>query len=238
MTLQNRDIIDFLAGIEPGSRLDGLREQRPETRLNAQKSYEALFEPEHWGSVTPAERFAAAAFVAGLHKATAIRSYYSSKLQDEPHGSALVAVIDAEIDRGNAHGPYGHYPAGPLSREDKPGLVYEVSGESRNFLDPKLSAALEHIHLLVFRPREASARGIAEVARCRLDDHWHRHPVATRRIPCVPDQGRYRPEGPDSKFRCHREGRASLNRTDKEFCHDRNCYSSGNRKPAKRLHSS
>jgi CMD domain protein len=168
MTLQNRDIIDFLAGIEPGSRLDGLREQRPETRLNAQKSYEALFEPEHWGSVTPAERFAAAAFVAGLHKATAIRSYYSSKLQDEPHGSALVAVIDAEIDRGNAHGPYGHYPAGPLSREDKPGLVYEVSGESRNFLDPKLSAALEHIHLLVFRPREASAGALQKL----LDAGW------------------------------------------------------------------
>ncbi|MBB3569090.1 CMD domain protein [Rhizobium sp. BK491] len=168
MTLQNRDIIDFLAGIEPGSRLDGLREQRPETRLNAQKSYEALFEPEHWGSVTPAERFAAAAFVAGLHKATAIRSYYSSKLQDEPHGSALVAVIDAEIDRGNAHGPYGHYPAGPLSREDKPGFVYEVSGESRNLLDPKLSAALEHIHLLVFRPREASAGALQKL----LDAGW------------------------------------------------------------------
>jgi CMD domain protein len=168
MTLQNRDIIDFLAGIEPGSRLDGLRAQRPETRLNAQKSYEALFEPEHWGSVTPAERFAAAAFVAGLHKAAAIRSYYSSKLQDEPHGSALVAVIDAEIHRGNAHGPYGHYPAGPLSREDKPGFVYEVSGESRNLLDPKLSAALEHIHLLVFRPREASAGALQKL----LDAGW------------------------------------------------------------------
>lgn len=168
MNLQNRDIIDFLAGIEPGSRLDGLRAQRPETRLNAQKSYEALFEPEHWGSVTPAERFAAAAFVAGLHKAAAIRSYYASKLQDEPHGSALVAVVGAEIERGNAHGPYGHYPAGPLSREDKPGLVYEVSGESRNLLDPKLSAALEHIHLLVFRPREASAGALQKL----LDAGW------------------------------------------------------------------
>lgn len=168
MTLQNRDIIDFLAGIEPGSRLDGLRAQRPETRLNVQKSYEALFEPEHRGGVTPAERFAVAAFVAGLHKAAAIRSYYSSKLQDEPHGSALVAVIDAEIDRGNARGPYGHYPAGPLSREDKPGFVYEVSGESRNLLDPKLSAALEHIHLLVFRPREASAGALQKL----LDAGW------------------------------------------------------------------
>lgn len=168
MTLQNRDIIDVLAGIERGSPLDAIRAQRPETRLNAQKSYEALFEPEHWGSVTPAERFAAAAFVAGLHKATAIRSYYSSKLQDEAHGCALVAVISAEIERGNASGPYGHYPAGPLSREDKPGLVYEVSDDSRNLLDPKLSAALEHIHLLVFRPREASAGALQKL----LDAGW------------------------------------------------------------------
>ncbi len=168
MTLQTRDIIDFLAGIEPGSHLDSLRAQRPETRLNAQKSYEALFEPEHWGSVTPVERFAAAAFVAGLHKAAAVRSYYASKLQDKPHGPALVAVIDAEIERGSTNGPYGRYPAGPLSREDKPGLVYEVSDESRNLLDPKLSAALEHIHLLVFRPREASAGALQRL----LDAGW------------------------------------------------------------------
>ncbi|WP_112723859.1 CMD domain protein [Rhizobium mayense] len=168
MTLQNRDIIDFLVGIEPGSQLDGLRAKRPETRLNAQKSYGALFEPEHWGSVTPAERFAAAAFVAGLHKAAVVSSYYFSKLQDEPHGSSLVAVIGAEIERGNATGPYGHYPAGPLSREDRPGFVYEVSGESRQLLDLKLSAALEHSHLLVFRPREASAAALQKL----LDAGW------------------------------------------------------------------
>ncbi|AGB74217.1 MULTISPECIES: CMD domain protein [Rhizobium] len=168
MTLQNRDIIDFLAGIEPGSRLDGLRAQRPETRLNAQKSHEALFEPEHWGSVTPAERFAAAVFVAGLHKAPDIANFYSSKLRDEAHGPELVAIIGAELEVGDTTGPYGHYPVGPLSREDKPGLVYEVSGESRNLLDPKLSAALEHIHLLVFRPREASAGALQKL----LDAGW------------------------------------------------------------------
>jgi len=168
MTLQTKDIIDFLAGIERGSHLDHLRAQRPETRLNAQRSYEALFEPEHWENVTRAERFAVAAFVAGLHKAAEARGFYSSRLEEETHGSALVAVIDAELERGDTTGPYGHYPAGPLSREDRPGLVYEVSGESRKLLDRKLSAALEHSHLLVFRPREASAAALQKL----LDAGW------------------------------------------------------------------
>ncbi|MFT4181936.1 MAG: CMD domain protein [Rhizobium sp.] len=168
MTSQTKDIIDFLAGIERGSYLDHLRAQRPETRLNAQRSYEALFEPEHSGSVTPAERFAVATFVAGLHKAVEAGSFYSSRLQDEAHGSALVAVIRAELERGDALGPYGHYPAGPLSSEDRPGLVYEVSGESRKLLDEKLSAALEHSHLLVLRPREASANALQRL----LDAGW------------------------------------------------------------------
>ncbi len=168
MTLQTRDVIDFLAGINPGSDLDALRAHRPETRLNAQKSYEALFEPEHWGSVTPAERFAVAAFVAGLHKAPEIANFYSSKLRDEAHGPELVAVIDAELEAGDTTGPYGYYPAGPLSSEDRPGLVYEVSVESRKLLDLKLSAALEHSHLLVFRPREASAAALQKL----LDAGW------------------------------------------------------------------
>ncbi|GES41449.1 CMD domain protein [Rhizobium sp. ERR 922] len=168
MTLQTRDVIDFLAGIDPGSDLDGLRAQRPETRLNAQKSYEALFEPEHWGSVTPAERLAVAAFVAGLHKAPEIADFYSSKLRDEAHGPELVAIISAELEVGDTTGPYGHYLAGPLSREDRPGFVYEVSGESRQLLDLKLSTALEHSHLLVFRPRDASAAALQKL----LDAGW------------------------------------------------------------------
>ncbi|NLR99980.1 CMD domain protein [Rhizobium sp. P38BS-XIX] len=168
MTLQTRDIIDLLAGIESGSHLDDLRARRPETRLNAQKSYEALFEPEHFGSVTPAERFAVATFVAGLHKTPEIRSYYSSKLQGEAHGSDLAAVIGTEVERGTAVGPYGHYPAGPLSNEDQSGLIYEVSRENRTLLDPKLSAALEHAHLLVFRPRDASAAALQKL----LDAGW------------------------------------------------------------------
>ena len=57
------DVIDHLAGIRPGSSLDRLRDQRPQARENAQKSYLALFEPEVSGNVTALERFAIATFV-------------------------------------------------------------------------------------------------------------------------------------------------------------------------------
>ena len=39
------DIIDTLAGIKPGSALDGIRARRLQARENAQKSYLSLFEP-------------------------------------------------------------------------------------------------------------------------------------------------------------------------------------------------
>ncbi|MFT4004057.1 MAG: CMD domain protein, partial [Rhizobium sp.] len=47
-------------------------------------------------------------------------------------------------------------------------LVYEVTSENRDALGPKLAAALEHSHLLVFRPREASAAALQKL----LDAGW------------------------------------------------------------------
>ena len=62
------DIIDFLA------KLDGpvaqLRHRRSQARDNAQRSFEALFEPTDEaviGAFTTEERYAVAAFVADLH---------------------------------------------------------------------------------------------------------------------------------------------------------------------------
>ena len=67
MGTETSDIIDILAGIEPGSSLDGIRARRLQARENAQKSYVALFEPADFGDVAGAERYAVAAFVAGVH---------------------------------------------------------------------------------------------------------------------------------------------------------------------------
>lgn len=171
MTSPTPDVIDLLVGVTAGSPLDLLRAERPETRLNAQRSYQALFEPAHEGDVRQDERLAIAVFVAGLHAAADISEFYASGLADK----ALATVAAAEVEKGRTNGPYGRYPTGPLSAEDRAGLVYEVSGDSRNALGPKLAVALEHSHLLVFRPRESNAGALQKL----LDAGWTTTGVVT-----------------------------------------------------------
>ena len=165
------DVIDRLAGIEPGSRFDGVRAGRPEARANAQKSYLALFAPTDASDVSIEERFALATFVAGLHREAAALSFYRDGLAR----SNVVAAIAAETARGETQGPYGHYPAGPLSAEDKPGLIYRVEEANRSALGQRLSAAMEHAHLLVFRPRDASPTALQAL----LDAGWSTTGIVT-----------------------------------------------------------
>ncbi|WP_428424331.1 CMD domain protein [Pararhizobium sp.] len=165
MTVPTPDVIDRLADLHPGSFVDRIRKERPETRTNAQKSYLALFEPAHEGDVTRTERFVVATFVAGLHRADAAEAFYVSGIEGD---AAVIAAVKSEIEAGRTSGPYGKYPSGPLSREDKPGPVFTVSESGRKALGQKLSAALEHSHLLVYRPREASP----EALQALLDAGW------------------------------------------------------------------
>jgi CMD domain protein len=155
--MSTKDVIDTLAGIEPGSALDGIRAKRLQARDNAQKSYLSLFEPIDASDFSLAERAAVALFVTGLHGESPVASFYRAKLAASANGATLVEAINAEIVRGKTSGPYGAYPAGPLSVEDTPGLIYRVSAERKSVLGARLVAALEHAHLLVFRPRDAAA---------------------------------------------------------------------------------
>jgi CMD domain protein len=161
------DVIDHLAGIWPGSSLDALRDQRPQARENAQKSYLALFEPEVPGNVTVLERYAVATFVAGLHRQPHVTAFYAASLQKNGH-PGVTDVINAEIARGSAEGPYGRYPQRSLTAEDKDGPVYRVSADNRESLGSRLAAALEHAHLLVFHPRDASPAALQKL----LDAGW------------------------------------------------------------------
>jgi CMD domain protein len=153
------DVIDLLVGIAPGSRLDIVRRHRLAARDNAQLSYRALFEPGVPGAVRHEERFALAYFVAGLHGDAAIADFYRQKLITAGQ-QGLATAIAAQITRGATTGPYGSYPPGPLSPEDKPGLVYAADPSGAAVLG-RLAAALAHAHLLVFRPRDASAEALA-----------------------------------------------------------------------------
>jgi CMD domain protein len=134
-----------------------------------------LFEPVDFGDVAAAERYAVAAFVAGIHGEPNVAGFYlakSAKAVDRPE---FIEALKAEIERGKTSGPYGAFPAGPLSLEDKSGLIYRVAGDRKPILGARLAAALEHAHLLVFRPRDAAAADLQAL----LDASWPNTAIVT-----------------------------------------------------------
>jgi CMD domain protein len=175
MSTETADVIDLLAGIEQGSSLSAIRARRVQARENAQKSYLALFEPADFGDVAAAERYAVAAFVAGVHDRPATASFYFTKLAKAADRADLLEPLKAEIARGKTSGPYGAFPAGPLSAEDKQGPIYRISGDGERVLGPRLAAALEHAHLLVFRPRDSAPAAMQAL----LDAGWSTTGIVT-----------------------------------------------------------
>jgi CMD domain protein len=169
------DVIDHLAGLEKGSALDEVRAARREARENAQKSWRALFAPDSAGEASLAERYAIAVFVATLHREVGILAFYRDGLAAQAIERPVAAAVEAEAERGAASGPYGRYPEGPLSVEDKTGPIHRVADDHRRVLGPRLSAALEHAHLLVFRPRDASPAALQSL----LDAGWSTTGIVT-----------------------------------------------------------
>ena len=150
------DVIDTLAGIAPGSPLDAVRAQRPQARLHAQASYDLLFAPLSEADATKPERFAIACFVAGLHGRPEMEAFYGSGLAAAGASAALQAAIGAAVTAARVEGPYGHYPKGPLSAEDKTGPVHRIAAPTRDALGRRLATAFEHAHMLVFHPRNSA----------------------------------------------------------------------------------
>lgn len=164
MTAQDRtDLLDRLAGAAASSALDVLRRERPETRHNVQASYDALFEAEDETGTPRTERLAVAAFVALLHGDGPAIDHYAGLLEAQPEGATLAGLVRRQAEHAAAHGPYGAYPPGPLSREDVPGPLLSVDAADRPALGARLTAALEHVHLLVFHPRDAKAADVASL---------------------------------------------------------------------------
>lgn len=157
------DVIDTLVGIAPGSPLDAIRTRRPEARTHAQASYRALFAPTEPGAFSIAERFAAASFVVALHGEAATAAHYRAQVE-----GALGTAVDAAVAAAAGHGPYGHYPAGPLSAEDLPGPSWQPDAALAAALGPRLAAAFAHLHMLVLHPRDAAPAHLQSL----LDAGW------------------------------------------------------------------
>src|SRR5215467_1530228 len=169
------DVIDALAGIKPGSALDVVRNRRPQAREQAEASFRALFEPESFAGVSATERFALAVFVTGLHGDAVSTAFYAECLAATGAAPEVAAAIDAAIAAATGQGPYGGYPAGPLSHEDAPGPSYHVGPEARRILGACLTAALDHAHLLIFHPRDAAPASLQAL----LDAGWSTTDVVT-----------------------------------------------------------
>ncbi len=162
------DVIDTLAGIAPGSPLDAVRAQRPQARLHAQASYDSLFQPVDDADASRVERLAIACFVAGLHGRPEMEAFYGTGLGAAGAPAALQTAIGAAVAAAKVEGPYGAYPKGPLSAEDKAGPVLKIAAPTRDALGPRLAAAFEHAHMLVFHPRDAAPAYLQEL----LDAGW------------------------------------------------------------------
>lgn len=182
------DLIDALAGIEPGDARDAARSRRPEARAHAQGSFGALFVPADAAHVSLAERAAVALFVARLHGERPAVEFYGALLRETGRdlgagaGVALEPLIVAEAGRAAATGPYGEFRAETApepfdaARDRTEGPVYRVSSiEAAYALGDRLAAALEHAHLLVLHPRDAS-RGHLQAL---LDAGWSTTGVVT-----------------------------------------------------------
>lgn len=149
------DVIDHLAEIAAGSRLDAIRRARPDAREHAQQSFLALLEPAEAGELTLEDRYAVAAYTALLHDPagapTRSSAFYLELLADAAEPAVVAAVRDA-ADAGRASGPYGGYREPALQAEAVDGPAARIDPA---VLGERLAAALAHAHLLVLHPRDA-----------------------------------------------------------------------------------
>ncbi|MDQ1123983.1 alkylhydroperoxidase domain protein [Microbacterium trichothecenolyticum] len=161
------DVIDLLAGLSADGPLDAVRHRRSQARENAQRSFAALLEPSADRGFTLAERYAVATFVSALHDDDAAVRFYGDLLADED--DALLAAVLVAATAGRTSGPVGRYREPGLSAESIPVDAYGVPDAVSSALGDRLTAALEHAHLLVFRPRESSADALRRLVGAGWD---------------------------------------------------------------------
>ncbi|OJX75247.1 CMD domain protein [Leifsonia sp. 71-9] len=166
------DVIDQLVGIAPGDALDALRDQRPSARANAQASYDALFHSDEREEVGQRERLAIAYWTVALSQSPTA-SHYRDLLAAED--ADLLAALEAALPGALTEGPYGDYPAGPLTVENVAGLVWAPDAALSAAAGERLAAALAHTHLLVYRPRDSSA----DALQALLDAGWSTTGIVT-----------------------------------------------------------
>jgi len=166
------DVIDQLVGVQEGDALFALRIQRPAAKQNAQASFDALFHADELDHASQLERLAIAYWTIALAQSPAA-PFYRDLLAAEHEATA--DALDAALSGALTTGPYGDYPAGPLTVENVAGPHWEPDAVLAASVGPRLTAALAHTHLLVYRPRDSSA----DALQVLLDAGWSTTGIVT-----------------------------------------------------------
>jgi CMD domain protein len=88
------DIVNQLAGIEPGSPLADLRAQRSEVQQFTQGSYLALLEPDDHAGVSREEREAIGLRVATLERSRVVADFHLTRLRELGVDDATISAIE------------------------------------------------------------------------------------------------------------------------------------------------
>ena len=141
--------------------------------------------------LTAPERFAVAASspVCTATRRSRITSPRGSSRAADP--SACREAVAAAVAAAAANGPYGRYPDGPLSRENKAGPRYRAAPNPPS-ARPAPRRGVRARAPAGVPPARCRAGRPAGAARRRLVDDRHRDPLPARRLPVLPDPGRRR----------------------------------------------
>ena len=167
------DIINLLAGIAANDPLDGLRDHRAQAKENAQLSFEALLEPADPKGVSFRDRYAVAAFTAGLLGSAQAEEFYRDLLRDEDESAswAVAELLDEATAADSVRrGPYGDFESQALASENVPGPWFTAAEATAKSLGEKLMAGLEFAHLLVLHPRDSRPGHLALLLEAGWDE--------------------------------------------------------------------
>ena len=167
------DIINLLAGIAANDPLDGLRDHRAQAKENAQLSFEALLEPADPKGVSFRDRYAVAAFTAGLLGSARAEEVYRDLLRDEDESAswAVAELLDEATAADSVRrGPYGDFESQALAGENVPGPWFTAAEATAERLGEKLMAGLEFAHLLVLHPRDSRPGHLALLLEAGWDE--------------------------------------------------------------------
>jgi alkylhydroperoxidase domain protein/CMD domain protein len=166
------DIINLLAGIAANDPLDELRDHRAQAKENAQLSFEALLEPADQKSVSFRDRYAVAAFTAGLLGSARAEEFYRDLLRDEDESVswAVAELLDEATAPAGTAGPYGIFESAALAEENVPGPWLTAAEATAKRLGEKLTAGLEFAHLLVLHPRDSRPGHLALLLEAGWDE--------------------------------------------------------------------